>query len=116
MLFHSVYTLLHLESPGSCARFLFVDFSSTFNCILPHKLSDCLLDLGVAHLLSGSSILSRTRNKWLKLIITSLNPSTSVQVLHKVACCPRSYTLCRLTISPPSTAQLKHLNLLMTQQ
>ncbi|KAF7651091.1 hypothetical protein LDENG_00116190, partial [Lucifuga dentata] len=42
-------TLQHLESSGSFAQFLFVDFSSAFNYILPHKLSDCLLDLGVTH-------------------------------------------------------------------
>lgn len=39
------FTLQHLNSPGTYARFLFVDFSSVFNTILPHLLQDKLHQL-----------------------------------------------------------------------
>lgn len=39
--------LCHLEHPGSYVRLLFVDYSSAFNTILPHKLMDKLVDLGI---------------------------------------------------------------------
>ena len=41
--------LSHLEQPGSYVRMLFVDFSSAFNTILPHRLVDILGDLGFPH-------------------------------------------------------------------
>ncbi|XP_061433262.1 uncharacterized protein LOC133358830 [Lethenteron reissneri] len=41
--------LLHLEQPGSYVRMLFVDYSSAFNTILPHKLVEKLGDLGIPH-------------------------------------------------------------------
>uniref|UniRef100_A0A8C7YDV2 Reverse transcriptase domain-containing protein n=1 Tax=Oryzias sinensis TaxID=183150 RepID=A0A8C7YDV2_9TELE len=39
--------LSHLEQPGSCVRMLFVDFSSAFNTILPHRLVSKLEALGL---------------------------------------------------------------------
>ena len=39
--------LQHLESSGTYARLLFIDFSSAFNTILPEKLYKKLLELGV---------------------------------------------------------------------
>ena len=42
---HSI--LQHLEGPGNYARVLFVDFSSAFNTILPSRLYDKLLHMGV---------------------------------------------------------------------
>uniref|UniRef100_A0A8C7YZR7 Reverse transcriptase domain-containing protein n=1 Tax=Oryzias sinensis TaxID=183150 RepID=A0A8C7YZR7_9TELE len=39
--------LSHLEQPGSCVRLLFVDFSSAFNTILPHRLVSKLEALGL---------------------------------------------------------------------
>ena len=41
------HTLQHLEYPGTYARLLFLDFSSAFNTIIPHKLFDNLLRLDV---------------------------------------------------------------------
>ena len=41
--------LSHLEQPGSYVRMLFVDFSSAFNTILPHRLVDILGELGFPH-------------------------------------------------------------------
>lgn len=41
--------LSHLEQRGSYARLLFVDFSSAFNTILPHRLVVKLGDLGFPH-------------------------------------------------------------------
>ena len=41
------HTLGHLDYPGSYARLLFLDFSSAFNTIIPHKLFDKLLQLNV---------------------------------------------------------------------
>ena len=41
-LFNSI--LSPLEGPGSHARLLFVDFSSAFNTIQPHILTNCLLE------------------------------------------------------------------------
>ena len=41
------YTLQHLDSPGTYARILFVDFSSAFNTILPALLQDKLSQLHV---------------------------------------------------------------------
>lgn len=43
----------HLEQPKSCARLLFIDFSSAFNTIQPHLLIEKLIshfniDLNVA--------------------------------------------------------------------
>ncbi len=42
-------TLSHLEQEGSCVQLLFVDYSSAFNTILPHKLVDKLGDLGLPY-------------------------------------------------------------------
>uniref|UniRef100_A0A670IGJ8 Reverse transcriptase domain-containing protein n=1 Tax=Podarcis muralis TaxID=64176 RepID=A0A670IGJ8_PODMU len=39
--------LTHLEKQGNYTRLLFVDFSSAFNTILPHRLVPKLLDLGL---------------------------------------------------------------------
>lgn len=39
--------LKHLESPASYARLLFIDFSSAFNSIQPHKLLEKLINLRV---------------------------------------------------------------------
>lgn len=41
--------LSHLEHQGSYALMLFVDFSSAFNTILPHRLVNKLLDIGIPH-------------------------------------------------------------------
>ncbi|KAK3568136.1 hypothetical protein QTP86_031239, partial [Hemibagrus guttatus] len=41
------FILQHLDSPGSYARILFVDFSSTFNTIVPALLRDKLFQLNV---------------------------------------------------------------------
>lgn len=41
--------LFHLEQPGRYAWLLFVDYSSTFNAIAPHKLVDKLGYLGLQH-------------------------------------------------------------------
>ncbi len=41
--------LCHLDQRGSYARLLFVDFSSAFNTILPDRLVNKLLDLGISH-------------------------------------------------------------------
>ena len=41
------HVLQHLESPGTYARLLFVDYSSAFNTILPDKLYTKLVELGV---------------------------------------------------------------------
>ncbi|KAK3556662.1 hypothetical protein QTP70_011926 [Hemibagrus guttatus] len=41
------FILQHLDSPGSYARILFVDFSSAFNTIIPALLRDKLLQLNV---------------------------------------------------------------------
>uniref|UniRef100_A0A3Q3JQD9 Reverse transcriptase domain-containing protein n=1 Tax=Monopterus albus TaxID=43700 RepID=A0A3Q3JQD9_MONAL len=41
--------LTHLEQQGSYARLLFVDFSSAFNSMLPHRLVAKLVDLGLPH-------------------------------------------------------------------
>ena len=41
------HILQHLESAGSYARVLFVDYSSAFNTILPSKLNSKLLEMGV---------------------------------------------------------------------
>uniref|UniRef100_A0A3B5Q3T5 Reverse transcriptase domain-containing protein n=1 Tax=Xiphophorus maculatus TaxID=8083 RepID=A0A3B5Q3T5_XIPMA len=41
--------LSHLEQQGSYVRMLFVDYSSAFNTILPHRLVDKLGDLGLPH-------------------------------------------------------------------
>lgn len=41
--------LSHLEQQGSYVRMLFVDYSSAFNTILPHKLVEKLGDLGIPH-------------------------------------------------------------------
>ncbi len=41
------YILQHLDKPGNYARILFVDFSSTFNTIMPDLLSDKLTQLSV---------------------------------------------------------------------
>ncbi|KAK3546210.1 hypothetical protein QTP70_025211 [Hemibagrus guttatus] len=40
-------SLSHLEHPNSYVRMLFVDFSSAFNTIVPHKLVDKLNNLGL---------------------------------------------------------------------
>nr|XP_023667962.1 uncharacterized protein LOC111844071 [Paramormyrops kingsleyae] len=40
-------TLSHLEHPDTHARMLFIDFSSTFNSIIPHKLITKLTNLGL---------------------------------------------------------------------
>ena len=45
--FHAA--LSHLEQWGIYARLLFMDFSSAFNTILPHRLVDKLLGLGLPH-------------------------------------------------------------------
>ncbi|KAK3544058.1 hypothetical protein QTP86_000868 [Hemibagrus guttatus] len=45
MAFH--FILQHLDSPGSYARILFVDFSSAFNTIIPALLRDNLFQLNV---------------------------------------------------------------------
>ena len=39
--------LQHLEGPGNYARLLFIDYSSAFNTILPSRLHDKLLHMGV---------------------------------------------------------------------
>ena len=41
------YTVRHLESPNTCTRILFVDFSSAFNTIIPHQFYDKLRLLNV---------------------------------------------------------------------
>ena len=41
------YVLKHLDSPDTCARIIFVDFSSGFNTIIPSKLFDKIQSLGV---------------------------------------------------------------------
>lgn len=41
--------LSHLEQKGSYVRMLFVDYSSAFNTILPHKLLNKLVNLGIPH-------------------------------------------------------------------
>ena len=41
------YIYQHLESAGAYARILFVDYSSAFNTIIPEKLYDKLIGLGV---------------------------------------------------------------------
>ena len=41
--------LSHLEQQGSYVRMLFVDYSSAFNTILPHKLMNKLVNLGIPH-------------------------------------------------------------------
>ena len=41
--------LSHLEQQGSYVRMLFVDYSSAFNTVLPHKLVVKLEDLGLPH-------------------------------------------------------------------
>ena len=41
--------LSHLEQAGSYARLLFMDFSSAFNTILPHRLVLKLADIGIPH-------------------------------------------------------------------
>ncbi|KAK3530955.1 hypothetical protein QTP70_007257 [Hemibagrus guttatus] len=50
MAFH--FILQHLDSPGSYARILFVDFSSAFNAIIPALLRDKLFQLN--HISTGS--------------------------------------------------------------
>ena len=51
-LFNSI--LSHLEGPGSHARLLFVDFSSAFNTIQPHILTNRLLEqFDVSKILAG---------------------------------------------------------------
>lgn len=41
--------LSHFEHQGSYAQMLFVDFSSAFNTILPHRLVNKLLDIRIPH-------------------------------------------------------------------
>uniref|UniRef100_A0A3P9IGT3 Reverse transcriptase domain-containing protein n=1 Tax=Oryzias latipes TaxID=8090 RepID=A0A3P9IGT3_ORYLA len=41
--------LSHLEKQGSYVRMLFVDYSSAYNTILPHKLVNKLMELGLPH-------------------------------------------------------------------
>ena len=41
--------LSHLEQQGSSARMLFIDFSSAFNTILPHRLLSKLSNIGIPH-------------------------------------------------------------------
>lgn len=41
--------LSHLEQSGSYARMLFIDFSSAFITVLPHRLADKLLDIGLPY-------------------------------------------------------------------
>ena len=41
------HVLQHLESSGTYARILFIDFSSAFNTIPPHRLFQKLIDMGV---------------------------------------------------------------------
>ncbi|KAK3568390.1 hypothetical protein QTP86_005568 [Hemibagrus guttatus] len=41
------YILQHLDKPGAYARILFVDFSSTFNTIIPGTLLNKLTQLSV---------------------------------------------------------------------
>ena len=41
------FILQHLEKPKSYARVLFVDYSSAFNTIIPHKLFQKLCDMNV---------------------------------------------------------------------
>ena len=41
------YVLQHLEKPGTYARLLFIDYSSAFNTIIPQKLYNKLIDMGV---------------------------------------------------------------------
>ncbi len=45
--------LSHLEQQGSYVRMLFVDYSSAFDTILPHKLVDKLGDLDFRTLPAG---------------------------------------------------------------
>jgi len=40
-------TLTHLEGKDTYARLLFIDYSSAFNTVIPHKLSAKLLTLGL---------------------------------------------------------------------
>lgn len=41
-------TLAHLENKNCYARLLFVDYSSAFNTVIPSKLIQKLLDLGLS--------------------------------------------------------------------
>ena len=41
------FSLFHLENKGSYIRTLFVDYSSTFNMVIPHKLTDKLSTPGL---------------------------------------------------------------------
>ena len=43
------FTLQPLDSPGSYAKILFVDFSSTFNTIIPALLQDKVSQLNVSN-------------------------------------------------------------------
>lgn len=70
---HSVLT--HLEHPGSYARILFVDFSSAFNTIIPRRLVDKLLDLGVAESMS----------RWIKDFLTDRPQTVSLGSHHTPA-------------------------------
>ena len=45
--------LKHLEKPGTFVRVLFIDFSSAFNTIQPHLMTEKLLSLGVNRNLIG---------------------------------------------------------------
>ena len=45
---HVLHTIVeHLDKPGTCIRLMFFDFSSAFNTIQPHLLSDKLMNMNV---------------------------------------------------------------------
>ncbi|TKS64906.1 N-lysine methyltransferase KMT5A [Collichthys lucidus] len=70
--------LSHLEQQGSYVRMLFVDYSSAFNTILPHKLVVKLRDLGLPEATCRwiSSFLSGRRQRVSQHTSTALSLST----------------------------------------
>ncbi|KAL6479062.1 hypothetical protein MHYP_G00124950 [Metynnis hypsauchen] len=64
--------LTHLEHQGSSVRMLFVDFSSVFNTVIPHRLVNKLTDLG----------LSQPICLWIKDFLTDCTQSVRLGLQH----------------------------------
>ncbi len=97
------YILQHLDKPGTYARILFVDFSSTFNTIIPDTLQNKLTQLSVP-----TSIC-----QWITSFLTDRQQLVRLGNSHPTPA-PSALELLRVVFSPhcsspstPTTAPLK---------
>ena len=108
------HCLKHLDQPNMYVRVLFVDFSSAFNMVIPHKLIHKLSNLGI-----GSSlctwILDFLRPQNIRMGgCTSFTLILNTGTPQGCVLCPSS-TPSSPTTASPYTPQTTSLNLLMTQ-